>query len=188
MKRFAFGIVIFGVFLIGACSATEAQDIKVLEIPTLIPSMTPVPPTAAQYVVTITIPAIFITPPSPTPTPAVVVITIEDTTKGDYLNITRTTDNLAYRLGPVAKGVYTVSPDNNFLVYCTNDGQVYASKIGWPYINPIGSVKYFSAIQKNTAPKFELKIFFNNGSYKVNVEEHRFGQNEIFVIPGNITN
>jgi hypothetical protein len=137
-------------------------------------------------VVTATIPPIIVNTATPTTIPSTVSITFEDTKKGRYLKISRSTDGLAYQLGPLAKGVYKVGPTDDFLVYCTIDGSVYAAKLGDPYLQLIGSVRFFTAINRDTFPSLELSIFLNNGFYKVDVQERSFNQNEIFVIPGSI--
>jgi hypothetical protein len=125
--------------------------------------------------------------PSATSSPSPVTITIEDTLEGNYLVVKRATDNLEYKLGPIADGVYAIGPNSNFFVYCTDDGKVYAAKIGAKYLSPIGDVRYFTAIRRGTKPSFAVDIFFNTNFYRANVQEKLFNQNEIILIPRNIT-
>jgi hypothetical protein len=197
MKRAAFyllAIVPIILLLTNSCSYLPAlinQPTKTKFVVKLLPTLTPsLVPTLmpTPNIITATIPAIFISTDTPTPIPSTVSITIEDTKKGHYLNIARSTDQLVYKLGPLAEGTYKVGPTDDFLIYCTNDGAVYASKLGDPFLQLIGSVKYFTAILRNSIPKYEIDIFFNNGAYKVNIRERLFGQNEIIVIPRTIAN
>ncbi|MCJ7433641.1 MAG: hypothetical protein MUO77_09155 [Anaerolineales bacterium] len=176
-----------------ACTlfAALATPVPVIETSTLVPlpmptmQVTPLPPPTIQP--TATIPLVIINTFTPTPIPSTVTVAVENTPKGDYLNISRSTDNLEYRLGPIASGAYAIGPNDNFLVYCTYGGDVYAAKFGAEYLTLIGSVRKFSAIQRNVPPDLELVIFVNNGRYKVDIREGRFSQNEIIVIPTKFT-
>src|SRR5688572_14955529 len=59
-----------------------------------------------------------------------IVITVEDTPEGDFLQVLRCEDGLEYEIGPLTKGVYAVSPNDQYLVYCDLNGMVYAARIG----------------------------------------------------------
>ena len=133
------------------------------------------------------IPLVVIGTITPTPIISTVTVEVESTSKGDYLNISRSSDNLKYRVGPIASGAYAIGPNDNFLIYCTNDGYVYAAKFGAKYLTLIGNVRDFSAIRRNEIPNLKLMIFINNNRYKVDIREGLFSQNEIFFIPGNFT-
>jgi hypothetical protein len=149
---------------------------------------TPIPLTPTPTIQpTATIPLIIFGTFTPTLIPSTVTVSVENTAKGDYLNISRSSDNLEYRLGPIASGAYAIGPNDNYLIYCTNGGDVYAVKFGDQYLTPIGDVRNFSAIQRNVPPDLQLVIFMNNNRYKVDIREGRFNQNEIFFIPGNFT-
>jgi hypothetical protein len=196
MKKARLAILGFMTFALAACSLTITRDSEAT--PTawtfaLLPSLTP----SVTFTVTPspspTIPAPTGTPltgftPTPTHYPTHVTITVNDTSKGDILTIHRSTDNLEYTIGPIAKGVYAVGPNDDFWVYCTLDGQVYAAKIGDEFLLLIGDVKYFAAIRKDSLPNMEVEIFYNNFAYKANVQEHKFNQNEIIPIPRSIAN
>lgn len=161
----------------------ETSTLAPLPMPTMQAKPLPLPtiqPTA-------TIPLVVIGTFTPTPIPSAVTVQVESTKKGNYLNISRSTDNLNYRLGPIAAGAYVIGPNDNFLVYCTNDGHVYAAKLGAEYLTSIGNVEKFTAIQRNVPPDFQLVIFVNNGRYKVDIREGRYSQNEIIVIPAKFT-
>lgn len=143
------------VFTLSACTffAALATPITVTETSTslLLPmptkQVTPLPPPTIQP--TATIPLVVIGTFTPTPIPSTVTVAVENTSKGDYLNISRSTDNLEYRLGPIASGAYVIGPNDNFLVYCTYGGDVYAAILGAQYLTLIGNVRKFSAIQRN---------------------------------------
>lgn len=172
-------------------SAALATPVPVIETSTLVSlpmptkQATPIPPPTIQP--TATIPWVVIGTFTPTPIPSTVTVEVENTAKGDYLNISRSTDNLKYRLGPIASGVYVIGPNDNFLVYCTNDGHVYAAKFGAEYLTLIGDVRKFTAVERNVPPNLQLVIFVNNGRYKVDIREGRYNQNEIIVIPAKFT-
>jgi hypothetical protein len=135
--------------------------------------------------IAIVIPGISFTS-TPTLIPSTVTITVEDSAKGDYLTIHRSTDNLEYKIGPIAKGVYAIGPNDVFWVYCTLGGSVYAAKIGDPRLTTIGSVKYFAAIKRNVLPDFRIVIHANNNLYKAEIMESKYVQNETFNIPSEI--
>ena len=183
------------VFTLTACTlfSALAPPVKTTETSTPLPLPMPTKQVTLPYLptlppVTATIPLVIIGTFTPTPIPSTVTVDVESTSKGDYLNISRSYDNLNYRLGPIASGTYAIGPNDNFLVYCTNGGDVYAAKLGAQYLTLIGDVRKFSAIQRNVPPNLQLVIFMNNNRYKVDIRESRFSQNEIFFIPGNFTN
>lgn len=157
-----------------------------LHFGTATPSATPTQLPTLQPV-TATIPYVVIGTFTASPTPTTVTVTIDNTSKGDYLNIFRTTDSLRYRVGPLEHGGYAIGPNDNFLVYCTNSGYLYAAKFGDKYLTPIGDVKKFFAVHKEMAPDYQFVIFINNNNYMVEVRENSFGQNQVFVIPRNLT-
>ena len=168
--------------------AAEWTDIAMTKaaLPTV--TATPIPLTPPPTIQpTATIPLVVIGTFTLTPIASTVTVEVESTSKGDYLNISRSSDNLKYRLGPIASGAYAIGPNDNYLIYCTNSGDVYAAKFGAQYLTLIGDVRKFSAIQSNVPPNLQLVIFMNNNRYKVDIRESRFSQNEIFVIPAKFT-
>lgn len=124
---------------------------------------------------------------TPTPIPSTVTITVENSAKGSYLTISRSTDKLKYKIGPIAKGVYAIGPNDDFWVYCTLGGTVYAAKIGDPRLTTLGSVKSFAAIKRNILPDFHIVIHANNDLYKAEIVESRYVQKETFNISPEIT-
>jgi hypothetical protein len=160
---------------------TQIISSPIIETPMLIVTNT------ANVTLTPQVTGSYTPTPSTTSSASPVTITMEDTPQGNYLVVKRTTDHLEYKLGPIADGVFAIGPNNEFFVYCTDDGQVYAAKIGVKILSPIGDVKYFTAIRRDTKPSFSIVIFFNNNFYRANVQEKLFNQNEIILIPKNIT-
>jgi hypothetical protein len=70
-----------------------------------------------------------------------IAITDRKTSSGIYLTVSRCEDDLQYELGPLALGAYAVGPNEEFLVYCSYDGSVYAAKIGEPKLVFLKSIK-----------------------------------------------
>jgi hypothetical protein len=167
-------------------TVTSAQGIPTMTF-AFTPFLSGTPQTGTPFPTASSTPA-FTSTPSATPSPSPVTISVENTSEGDYLTINRSTDGLQYKIGPLASGVYTIGPNSNFFVYCTVGGEVFASKIGDGYLTPIGNVgKYFTAMIKGSQPRLEIVIFFNTNYYRADVRENDFNQNEIFLIPKNIT-
>lgn len=88
-----------------------------------------------------------------------IVVTVTDTTKGDFVHVLRCADGLEYEIGPLTKGVYAVSPDDKYLVYCSLDGVLYAARIGSPTLSVIKKMdKDFYTFGRDMAPIFVLKF------------------------------
>jgi hypothetical protein len=113
-----------------------------------------------------------------------VYITVSHTSKGDYLQIC--TDSEKYEVGPLAKGAYAMGPNGNFFVYCTNNGYVYAARVGATNLSSIGNVKDFSIIRRGVAPQLEFK-FFGDNPYRVQIRELIMNQNKTLALPSYIT-
>ncbi len=119
-----------------------------------------------------------------------IVVTQTDTDKGDLLHILRCEDGLEYDLGPLAKGVYAVGPNDNFLVYVTIGGVVYASKIGERHFTILYNLvreKIFTVFNKGVSPDF--KISFSDGTpiYRLVLLEKNYDQKRMYDLPTRIT-
>ncbi len=113
-----------------------------------------------------------------------IVITVEDTSKGDFLHVLRCEDGLEYEIGPLTKGVYAVSPDDQYLVYCSLNGIVYAARIGSTALTVIKKVqREFFVFSKKVDPIFEL-TFTGESPYVLEVYEKRYEQNMPIKMPG----
>jgi hypothetical protein len=91
-----------------------------------------------------------------------------------------------YQIGPLEKGGYAVGPNSKFLVYCSNSGTVYAARIGFTALRRIGSVKSFSIIQRNEAPRYEFE-FLGGNPYTVRIHELILQQSQTVSIPPDIS-
>lgn len=138
---------------------------------TATPTRTPTP-TAASFI-----------PPTATATripwtscPGI-VISVTDTEKGDLLRVLRCEDGLEYEIGPLTKGVYAVSPDDKYLVYCSLDGVLYAARIGSTTLTVIEKTRrQFYTFGRDMDPIFEL-TFSGEGPFVLEIYEKRYGQN-----------
>jgi hypothetical protein len=146
--------------------------------PTITPTFTPAPTATYEF------------PPTATETQIPwtscpgIVITVTDTKKGDLLHVKRCADGLEYDLGPLTKGVYAVSPDDKYLVYCDWNGILYAARIGTTTLTVIRRMnKEFYTFGRNMAPIFELT--FNPEKPSVlQINEKRYGQDIPVGLPG----
>jgi len=130
---------------------------------------------------------------SATPTPNLLecplIINLEDTRNGDFLHIRRCADNLEYDLGPLAKGAYAASPNYAFLVYVTNDGMVYAAKIGEKgliQIVDLSKERYFTAINRKVIPRFVMTFKDQAPQYQLILSEQKFKQKRVYFLPAAI--
>jgi hypothetical protein len=126
---------------------------------------------------------------SPTPTKIPwtscpgIVVTVTDTDKGDIVHILRCSDGLEYDIGPLTKGVYAVSPDDRYFVYCSLDGVVYAARIGDDTLTVIEKTyREFYTFGRDMAPIFEL-TFSDESPYVLEVYEKRYGQSLLVRMP-----
>jgi hypothetical protein len=133
----------------------------------------------------------------PTPTPTQqwlacpgIVATVTDTKKGDMLHILRCEDGFEYDLGPLAKGVYAVGPNDKFLVYVTIDGFIYAARIGDPYMHNLYNLKnehIYSVFNKRVTPDFKISFAGESPLLKLVLLERNYDQKRVYELPGGIT-
>jgi len=151
---------------------------------TPMPSSTPLPSST---------PTLFFAPTA-TPTPQWlacpgIVVTLTDTKKGDMLHILRCDDGLEYDLGPLAKGVYAVGPNDKFLVYVTIDGYIFAARIGDLYMYNLYDLKYehiYTVFNKRVTPDFKIS-FVEAPTYKLVLLEKNYDQKRVYDLPSWIT-
>jgi hypothetical protein len=195
-------------FLLNACifgiskdesniSPTLTSELPVLPTETVTPVASPTStssstPASTPLVTLLPSPTVtLVFAPTFTPTPQWstcpgIVITQTDTKKGDMLHILRCEDGLEYDLGPLAKGVYAVGPNDKFLVYITSDGFIYAAKIGDRYLNSIFNLArehVFSAFNKQVAPDFKISFVGEEPFYKLVLFERVFYQKRVYDLP-----
>ncbi|HMX18294.1 MAG TPA: hypothetical protein PKC52_03445 [Anaerolineales bacterium] len=173
--------------------------VAIVETPTfVIPP--PVEPTATPTLIPTIVPTATVTlfhSSIPTLTPTSqwtgcpgIVVKVDDTKKGDILNILRCDDGLEYQLGPLAKGVYAVGPNNNFLIYVSFDGIVYAARIGDRYLNPLynlGREHIFTVFNKKVAPDFQLSFTGEGPIYRLVILEKNYDQKRMYELPIGLT-
>lgn len=58
-----------------------------------------------------------------------VTVTMTDTPMGEVLHIQQCS-NWSYDTTPLSKGVYALSPEKKYVIYCTNAGDIYMIKVG----------------------------------------------------------
>jgi len=120
-----------------------------------------------------------------------IVVTQTDTDKGEMLHILRCEDNLEYDLGPLAKGMYAVGPNDKFLVYVTQDGMVYGSRIGERNLVVLFNLKrekIFTVFNKGVKPNFVISFADGNPLYKLVLTEKNFNQKHPYDLPLRLTN
>jgi len=107
----------------------------------------------------------------------VIEIFDEETAQGIMLTVTGGIENYNYRLGPLAEGVYALGPNNNFLVYVTNNGMVYLNRLGEPNFQTVEDARRaFQALNKHVDPYFELSFHDTGFVYVLFIYEGRFGE------------
>jgi hypothetical protein len=145
---------------------------------TITPTFTPAPTST------------FLFPPTPTSTKIPwtscpgIVVTMEDTSDGDFLHVLRCEDGLEYKVGPLSKGVYAVSPNDQYLVYADINGILYAARIGSPALTIIRKTQHeFFVFSKKVDPIFEF-TFSGEPPYVLELYEKRYEQNMPIDMPG----
>jgi hypothetical protein len=119
-----------------------------------------------------------------------IVVTVTDTQKGDMLHILRCEDGFEYDLGPLAKGVYAVGPNDRFLVYVSADGFVYASKIGEPYLYNLYDLAHeriYTVFNKKVAPDFKISFVGEWPFINLVLLERNYDQKRVYQLPSWIT-
>ena len=200
--------IIMGMFQLNACifgiskdetnmSPTLTNELPVIPTNTVTPAPSPTFTLTSTPLVTLlpspTVTLIFA--PTFTPTPQWsacpgIVITKTDTNKGDMLHILRCEDGLEYDLGPLAKGVYAVGPNEEFLVYVTSSGFIYAARIGDRYLNKLydlGREHIYSVFNKKVAPDFKISFVGEEPFYRLVLLEKRYDQKRVYELPLRIT-
>jgi hypothetical protein len=119
-----------------------------------------------------------------------IVVTVTDTKKGDKLHILRCEDGFEYDLGPLAKGVYAVGPNDRFLVYVTIDGFIYASKIGEPYMYNLFDLAHehiYTVFNKKVTPDFRISFAGEWPFINLVLLERNYDQKRVYQLPSWIT-
>jgi len=120
-----------------------------------------------------------------------IVVTQTDTDKGEMLHILRCEDGLEYDLGPLAKGIYAVGPNDKFLIYITVDGMVYGSRIGEKNLLGLFNLKrekIFTVFNMGVAPNFVISFTDGDPLYKLVLTEKNYNQKRPYDLPLRLTN
>lgn len=113
-----------------------------------------------------------------------IVVTVTDTQQGDIVHVLRCEDGLEYDLGPLPKGVFAVSPDDNYIVYAAQDGVIYAARVGSTALTVIRKTgREFYTFGQDMAPIFKIS-FTGESPYVLELYEARYGQNLPIRMPG----
>jgi hypothetical protein len=145
-----------------------------------------VPPLPADPIPTFSLPAGQVT--STLPSVSKISIREEITPKGITLIVTGSDDISEYRFGPLARGAYAVGPNDRFLVYITNSGQVYAIKFGESSFVRIANLRRsFTAIIKNTDPAYRLSFYDSGLAVTLIISEENYGQTVPVILPRAVT-
>jgi hypothetical protein len=92
-----------------------------------------------------------------------------------------------YKIEPLANGLFLLGPNKKFLVYFTNNAEVYAGRIGSPYLVEIAKLAYeFPATREGNA-LFELSLQKNGVIYTLVIYEKRYNSRNSVVIPTTLT-
>ena len=119
-----------------------------------------------------------------------IVVTQTDTDAGELVHILRCEDGLEYDLGPLAKGVYAVGPNDKFLVYVTLDGIVYGSRIGETRIQPLFNLRrehIFTVLNIGSEPDFIISFSDGEPSYRLVLVERNYDQKRMYELPNSLT-
>lgn len=84
-------------------------------------------------------------------------VAVKDTANGDVLAI-YCSNNVFYRLDPLAEGKYVIGPNGKFIVYATLYGDVYATRAGKRSWKLIGDFREFHMLRIQGAAELEISI------------------------------
>ena len=117
-----------------------------------------------------------------------VEVTTENTNKGTILTVTGGLENYDYRLGPLAKGVYAIGPNQKFLVYLTNNGIIYVHRFGnFGFQEVENANREFMALNKHVEPRFKLSFHDTGYVFILFIHEGRFGEDRQVILPRTMT-
>lgn len=119
-----------------------------------------------------------------------IVITLTDTNKGDMLHLLRCEDGFEYDLGPLAKGVYAVGPNDKFIVYITSSGVIYAARFGDTQMQNIFNLAQehiFTVFNKKVSPDFKISFVGEEPIYRLVLLERNYSQKRVYELPSWIT-
>lgn len=117
--------------------------------------------------------------------PAEVTITQTRESKGEYLLIIGGGYN--YKLGPYAEGLYAIGPNKRFLVYVTDNAEVYAGKFGTTTLVKLAKLTIEFPGTLEESPLFNLSFHDNGYSYTLVIREKKYNSRNSVILPRSIT-
>ena len=210
IKKYFFPLlfIIMVIFLLDACnlalpkpdtniSPTHSGETPIIPTNTAKPASSPTSTLTSTPPITImpTLTLTLLFAPTATPTPKWlscpgIVIKSTNTNKGEKLHILRCEDGFEYDLGPLAKGIYSVGPNDKFIIYITIDGLVYGTRVGDPQLNrlyDLGREHIFTVFNKGVTPDFEVSFIGEALNYKLVLFEKNYYQKRVYNLPSWIT-
>jgi hypothetical protein len=112
----------------------------------------------------------------------IVRVEVKHTAKGDVLTI-YCSNNVFYRLDPLAEGKHVIGPNGKFMVYATLYGDIYATRAGKRSWKPIGDFREFHMIKIQGVAELDVSI---EGDYVV-VYEKNMKERKKVLIPKEIS-
>jgi len=201
--KWYFLYVVIVASLLSSCISIKMEDENPSSTPTLLSLSTATPAAPPTVTLTFTSTATitpfptFISMAATTPTPTQqwlacpgIVVIATDTDKGDMLHILRCEDGVEYDMGPLAKGLYAVGPNDKFLVYVSLSGVIYASQIGDPTLHVMYNLdreQVFTVFNKGVTPDFKISFVEDALNYKLVVIEKKYDQKRVYELPSWIT-
>jgi len=175
-----------------ALSATPiipANTVTPMASPTL--TLTATPPITLIPTATVTL--FYDATATPTPQWSAcpgIVITPSQTRKGTMLHVLRCDDRLEYDLGPLAKGVYAVGPNDRFLVYVSLNGYIFAARIGERVLTNVFNLEkehIYTVFNKKVTPDFKISFAGDGPFYELVLVERFYDQKRVYDLPVGIT-
>ena len=146
-------------------------------------------PMLTEEVASPTLPAVqIISPAAGSASSGDLVVQEDHTPDGMYLTLSGGRLSAIYRLGPLARGAYALGPNNLFLVYITNAGQIFGLRLGEDYFVQITDLKHVLGTSiKNTEPAYRLAFSDREFVMFLIVYEDVFRQKIAITLPREIT-
>ncbi len=94
----------------------------------------------------------------------------------------------SYRLGPIARGDYAIDPNDRYLVYMTNSGQLMAIRLGQTtFVKVKNMARQFAAVMRNIVPSFTFSFYNSGTSITLIINELHYDQTIPIILPRSVT-
>lgn len=112
---------------------------------------------------------------------------VDDTDDGNIIHVT-CNDGSTYQLGPLSQGEMIVGPNDKFLIYCTNDGYLYSSRVDEQKLREYKNIrKDMPILRKEGNVDLELTFISGDNQYVLKVRELVSGSSADFLIDRRIS-